>query len=504
MKGTLAQKNFPRLLCGLWQDRVTGTLCLQRRLVEKKIHFKQGVIVHASSNLLHETTAAYLVKVGKINEQQQEDALEKARQQRKRIGEALIELGFIDVRDFYDSLRKNLIEKILDCFVWKDGNYEFDDSEGPFENQLALNVDPFRVLIQGIHTVMPFQRMRDDIGLVLNKPTRVASAQLPTWADGYLNTMSLKLLKAFQEPIKPRFVMQDLNIEEEVMLRIVYAFDVTGLIMNTEEKLSEEKPQKEKVIEAPVCSPTTGFGLDAEQTDQLRDDVLALSLRLDQVTHFELLGVEESATVTAIHIAFVKFLERFSLVYFLQGELAEYRDQVENLILAAAEAYADLRNATAKTNYLDKLKAKRAQKDANKKKPGEAFKISTQLLDAKSQFKQGLQHLNQRNFKKAVEFFEYTCDIDGREPLYTAHLAWAKYQHDSEMHELEATEMFETAIKSGSHHPTINMLYGKFLVSQGEAKKGLNYLKKASQLSPKDLEIQRAFRITKGEVEKRG
>jgi tetratricopeptide (TPR) repeat protein len=250
-------------------------------------------------------------------------------------------------------------------------------------------------------------------------------------------------------------------------------------------------------------SETLSNGLSEKAGKELIDRVLALTLKLDKTNHFELLGIDFDTTPVGMSIAYLKFVEHFSPHYFSSGSLAQYRRQNENILLAAADAYADLRDNESKVRYNDKLKARRnAEENARKKIPGAAFKIQTDLLDASSQFEQGLKHLEQRHFDNAVKYFEYACDIDGREPLYIAYLAWSKYQkyggasNASPSDAKEIGGLFETAIKEGTDNAKVNMLYGKYLSDKPETKKkGLFHLKKAVTLSPKDLEIERTFRL---------
>jgi hypothetical protein len=502
MHGSLKSKSLPRLLCELWQQKATGALKLNKRLVEKKFYLRKGQLIQADSNLLQDTFGNFLVRQGIIDEIKLNATLENCQTTGKRLGEVLVEEGLIDATAIYKKMQELLTAKVVDCFLWDDGNYEFTSDALPPSGQLDLSVDPFHALVQGVQTTMPFERMRADISLVLNKPVRVAQAQLPSWSDGYLNTTSLKLLKAFHEPKKPRFVMEELAIAEETMLRIVYIFDVTGLILNTDLPLSAEKAPTATVVPT-APSETLSNGLSEKAGKELIDRVLALTLKLDKTNHFELLGIDFDTTPVGMSIAYLKFVEHFSPHYFSSGSLAQYRRQNENILLAAADAYADLRDNESKVRYNDKLKARRnAEENARKKIPGAAFKIQTDLLDASSQFEQGLKHLEQRHFDNAVKYFEYACDIDGREPLYIAYLAWSKYQkyggasNASPSDAKEIGGLFETAIKEGTDNAKVNMLYGKYLSDKPETKKkGLFHLKKAVTLSPKDLEIERTFRL---------
>jgi hypothetical protein len=180
----------------------------------------------------------------------------------------------LDATAVYKYMQQLLTAKAVDCFLWDDGNYEFSPEVLPPLGYLEIGVDPFHILIQGVQTSMPFERMREDGSLVLNKPVRVTYAQLPAWSEGYLNAMSLKLLQAFHEPKKPRFVMEELAINEETMLRIVYIFDVTGLIINTETSLSAEKKaapetQKTTVVTAAPAISAVPAGLNETASKEL-------------------------------------------------------------------------------------------------------------------------------------------------------------------------------------------------------------------------------------------
>src|SRR4030095_1443244 len=48
------------------------------------------------------------------------------------------------------------------------------------------------------------------------------------------------------------------------------------------------------------------------------------------------------------------------------------------------------------------------------------------MLDARPQLEEGRQRLAQENWRGALEYFEYACDIDPR-PLHRGYRAWARY-----------------------------------------------------------------------------
>ncbi len=110
--GSLAERRPPRILLELWEKKTTGTLTLQRGKVKKEIALVHGTPVNVTSNLRTETLGHFLVARGILDDTRHQQALKRAQESKERLGQALVELGFITDADLMKQLGAQMRAKI--------------------------------------------------------------------------------------------------------------------------------------------------------------------------------------------------------------------------------------------------------------------------------------------------------------------------------------------------------------------------------------------------------
>lgn len=148
--GSLAERRPPRILLELWEKKTTGTLLLQRGKVKKEIAFVHGTPVAATSNLRTETLGHFLVARGVIDEARHQQALKRAQESQERLGQALVELGFIGDKDLMKQLGAQMRAKITNVLRWKDGDWMLTPGPPP-ATPLQTPVEAPRVVFNGLH-----------------------------------------------------------------------------------------------------------------------------------------------------------------------------------------------------------------------------------------------------------------------------------------------------------------------------------------------------------------
>lgn len=85
---------------------------------------------------------------------------------------------------------------------------------------------------------------------------------------------------------------------------------------------------------------------------KLRADIVALALRLDQLTHFDLLGVSATPSAQDVNAAYVKFARRFHPDRLMAAGLRQLAPDAERLLARAAEAAAVLSDPKRRAAYV--------------------------------------------------------------------------------------------------------------------------------------------------------
>ena len=147
--GALADRRPPRLLLELWEKKTTGALTLQRGKVKKEIALVHGTPVAVTSNLRTETLGHFLVARGVIDEARHQQALKRAQESQERLGQSLVELGFISDGELMRQLGAQMRAKITNVLRWKDGDWMFAPGPPP-AMPLQTPVETPRMVFSGL------------------------------------------------------------------------------------------------------------------------------------------------------------------------------------------------------------------------------------------------------------------------------------------------------------------------------------------------------------------
>src|SRR3954471_17273231 len=160
IQGTLTTMSLTDLLQFVAAARKTGTLRFDHAKITKQIYFKNGKIVGSKSNDPREYLGQVLLHYGKVDEIQLKVAREMQRTTGAKLGEVLVEQGFLTEEDVLGILKTRTLDAIYDLFVWNDGDFEFYDDEPPPDDLLPIEVDATNVVMEGIYRIDEFARYR--------------------------------------------------------------------------------------------------------------------------------------------------------------------------------------------------------------------------------------------------------------------------------------------------------------------------------------------------------
>lgn len=215
IKGTLKTMSLVDLLQFLGAGRKSGTLKFDHGKITKQIYFKNGMIVGSKSNDPREYLGQVLLHYGKVDETQLKAAREVQRTSGAKLGEVLVEQGFLTEDEVLGILRTRTLDAIYDLFVWTDGDFEFYDEESSPEDLLLIEVEPTTVIMEGIYRIDEFERYRTLV------PSDRSVLELNAgW------TSSLKLGKEFRQILY--FVEKRMSVAEVCYHMHASSFHVYG------------------------------------------------------------------------------------------------------------------------------------------------------------------------------------------------------------------------------------------------------------------------------------
>src|SRR5215208_7221511 len=215
IKGTLKTMSLTDLLQFLAAGRKSGTLKFDHGKITKQVYFKKGMIVGSKSNDPREYLGQVLLHYGKVDDGQLKAARELQRTTGAKLGEVLVQQGYLTEAEVLEILKTRTLDAIYDLFVWTDGDFEFYDEEPLPEDLIPIEVEPTNVIMEGIYRLDELARYQTLV------PSDRSVLELNAgW------TSSLKLGKEYRQVLY--FVEKRMSVAEICYHMHASAFHVYG------------------------------------------------------------------------------------------------------------------------------------------------------------------------------------------------------------------------------------------------------------------------------------
>ena len=143
--------------------RGSGKLVLRQGRLERTLHWKDGEIVFASSNSPDQNLGQFLLRNGKITEQQYHESKLRV-SPHMRHGKALVQMGAISPNDLWWGLKNQALEIIYSLFNWTEGSFAFmEAAEEVLSERIALSINTSSAIMEGIRRLDETARIREKI-----------------------------------------------------------------------------------------------------------------------------------------------------------------------------------------------------------------------------------------------------------------------------------------------------------------------------------------------------
>lgn len=151
---------LPSLITAFYQAKETGELGVQRGKVKKIIYFEKGQPVFALSNLAADRFGQFLVRVGKIKQEQLTDAVAVATASKRRTGDVLVERGLLKETERLYYVGQQVKAIIYSLFGWEDGEYVMSFKDRLSTEAIKLDVHPANLIMRGVKKLYKPERLR--------------------------------------------------------------------------------------------------------------------------------------------------------------------------------------------------------------------------------------------------------------------------------------------------------------------------------------------------------
>ena len=149
VRGSLETMPLPELIRWLSDSHQSGTLEFQVGPVRKKLYFRNGEIISASSSNPREFLGQFLLRKGWISEGQLIKAVEEQLRTGKMLGSILIEKGWLTPEQLNQALKEKAADTIYSLFICENATFEFHANELPQHDMVPIGMSVEAILMDG-------------------------------------------------------------------------------------------------------------------------------------------------------------------------------------------------------------------------------------------------------------------------------------------------------------------------------------------------------------------
>jgi two-component system, OmpR family, response regulator len=161
----LAQKegvlkdNLPELITAFHLAQQTGELTLQKGKVKKSIYFDAGKPCFAISNLVTDRFGPFLVRIGKITQEQLERCQAAADQTGRRTGDVLGEMGLLKETEKLYYVAQQVKAIVYSVFGWEEGSWRLHFADRAARESITIDLQPAQLIMRGVKKLYKPERL---------------------------------------------------------------------------------------------------------------------------------------------------------------------------------------------------------------------------------------------------------------------------------------------------------------------------------------------------------
>ncbi len=485
--GDIKGMTIPWIFQDLRAGNKTGTVMFSREAEAKKVYFRNGEIIYASSNLDADQLGSSLMRAGKITEERRVSAEEAARKTGKALGAVLVERGLITPQDLIAGAKLQVKEIVTSLYLWRDGSYRFDNNALPLAEVVPLQLNTGGLLYDGLRdldwkivrkSLPPLKnvlRQAKDLvsllhGIELDRDQQTVLA----FVNGERSIEDICALSESGDfiTLKALYILIALRIAEPI-----------GLKTDLERGKSAQAPPAEREEAEPAEVVVT-----REMIEQAFKDLATRN-------YYEMLGVGRNATAQEIKKSYFRLAKAYHPDRHINSEFNDMTPMLGKLFASISEAYNVLNDDAKRDQYNIEL-TRGARKPRTEERKAEQRQDS-QKGNAAAQFNEGLKRFQAQNYWGAEEAFRWAIRLDPSNPDYVFHLGIALAKMPRRRHDAE--EQFQKAIQMVPSKADYYLELGNLYATSGLKAKALHAYQDALKRAPNSEKVKQAISSISGQ-----
>ena len=401
MQGALSEGVLPGFLRDLYVGRKSGLARFVRGSEERNVGFRRGHISHASTNVASDYLTNTLQRNGLLSAADQQRCVAKMAEEKKRLGEVLLELGLMTKEKVEESLALHVREVLVKVFSWHDGTYSFEeqpDAELWGADDVTQRLSTGELILEAVRRVQDPDVVRYALGDT-NRVLQLSNDPLLRFQKIALNPVDGFLLSRVDGTLSAHEVVELAPVATAEAEKSLFGLLCTGVVeylpgppkkryergktgkFRALPKAEEPKPapaaaaapnprpppvappaQRQQAAPAPLPAPPAPAPPEAkdESKQNRRQEIAEMFEGLKTRNHFEILGIPRASNETQVKEAYFRLAKRFHPDTQHDASLADLASQIEASFIRIGQAYETLRNPKSRGQYEERLGSSRS------------------------------------------------------------------------------------------------------------------------------------------------
>jgi len=237
--GSLSETTVPDLFRSIVRSGETAVVSIDAEGRNDTIYFHDGRIVSASSTDPDMGLAETLLRMGELNIQQYNQAMERVVVAR-RIGGLLVELGYLKPDELTRAAERQASAIVLDAMSYRDGRYTIDFSSEYPDNIITLPLSTERLMLDGVRRIEYWSLIMRGIGRLDRMLEQVPGADTRTF-QLELNDEENHVLSLLSDPQTIEDLCARAYLSHFQTCRTVWGLLAVNLVQDTELAAVDEK-----------------------------------------------------------------------------------------------------------------------------------------------------------------------------------------------------------------------------------------------------------------------
>ena len=322
----------PWLFQDLRREKASGTVVFSREREIKKVFFKNGDVLFASSNLDEDRLGEFLMRTGKITIDQFNKASVSVIKNGKKLGAVLFEMGILTAQDLVAQAKLQVKEIVNTLFSWRDGNYQFDGRALPVSEIIPIQMSTGDLVIEGIRK-LDWNRVRKSLPSM--------RTILRTSTDPSLLFQSVHLdpdQQAVFSLIDGSKSIQEICVLSGIgdfnTLKAIHTLLALRLAETGEVKTREEKIESAVVRETVTAEKKNDTQAAAPVLSVTKETIQNAFDSLGRQNHYEVLEVGHGATTLEIKKAYFHLANLYHPDRHFEPEMHDMKEKLEATLFA--------------------------------------------------------------------------------------------------------------------------------------------------------------------------